>query len=109
VINRVVNVRFVPVGFTRVSGPYASQICGGVNILVTRGNGLDSPELGVELASALHNLYPKVFKPDRMNDILGNQAVFDAIVRGEDPRRIAQDRRESLEAFERLRQKYLLY
>jgi len=102
-------VRFVPVSFTPVSGPYANQLCGGVNILVTRRNGLDSPGLGVELAATLHKLYPKDFKLDRTNDILGNQAVFDAIVREEDPRRIAQDWRESLEAFERLRQKYLLY
>ena len=106
---RIAGVRFVPVRFTPVSGPYTGQLCGGVNILVTRRNGLDSPELGMELASALLKLYPKDFKIDRMNDILGNQAVFDAIVAGEDPRRIAEDWREPLEAFERLREKYLLY
>ena len=106
---QIAGVRFVPVRFTPVSGPYANQVCGGVNILVTRRNGLDSPELGIELASALHRLYPKDFKTDRMNDILGNQTVLDAIVRGEDPRRIAEDWREQLDSFQRLRQKYLLY
>jgi len=99
----------VPVHFTPVAGPYANQLCGGVNLLVTRRNGLDSPELGVELAAALHHLYPNDFKIDRMNDILGNQAVFDAIVAGEDPRRIAEDWREPLENFQQLRQRYLLY
>jgi len=97
------------VRFTPISGPYANQLCGGVNLLVTRRNGLDSPELGVELAAALRHLYPNDFKIERMNDILGNQSVFDAIVAGEDPRRIAEDWREPLEAFERLREKYLLY
>jgi uncharacterized protein YbbC (DUF1343 family) len=106
---QIAGVRFVPVRFTPVSGPYANQLCGGVNILVTRRNGLDSPELGVELASALHKLYPKDFKIDRMNDILGNQAVFDSIIRGEDPRRIAESWREPLAGFQRLRQNYLLY
>ena len=106
---QIAGVRFIPVSFTPASGPYAGRSCGGVNLLVTRRNGLDSPELGVELASALQKLYPKDFKIDRMNDILGNEAVFDAIVRGEDPRRIAQDWREPLETFERLRAKYLLY
>ncbi|HYN14680.1 MAG TPA: serine hydrolase [Terriglobales bacterium] len=105
----IAGVRFVPVRFTPVSGPYAGQICGGVNLLVTRRNGLDSPELGVELASALHQLYPKDFKIDRVNDILGNQAVFDAIKAGEDPRHIAQDWSEQLEAFGQLRNKYLFY
>ena len=77
--------------------------------MVVRRNGLDSPELGIELASALHTLYPNDFKMDRLNDILGNQSVFDAIVRGEDPHRIADDWRHPLEDFERLRLKYLLY
>jgi len=106
---QIAGARFVPVRFTPVSGPYANQLCAGVNLLVTRRNGLDSPELGVELASALHKLYPKDFKVERVNDILGNQAVFDAIVRGEDARRIAEDWRESLAAFQQLRGKYLLY
>jgi len=106
---QIAGVRFVPVRFTPVAGPYANQLCAGVNLLITRRNGLDSPELGLELASALHRLYPKDFKMERMNDILGNQAVFDAVVRGEDPRRIAEDWRESLAAFQRLREKYLFY
>jgi len=106
---QIAGVRFVPVRFTPVSGPHAGHPCGGVSLLVVRRNGLDSPELGIELASALHTLYPNDFKMDRLNDILGNQSVFDAIVRGEDPRRIADDWRHPLEDFERLRLKYLLY
>ncbi|MFZ3214123.1 MAG: exo-beta-N-acetylmuramidase NamZ domain-containing protein, partial [Terriglobales bacterium] len=106
---QITGLRFMPVRFTPVSGPYANQLCGGVNLLVTRRNGLDSPEIGVELAAALHRLYPNDFKIERMIDILGNQAAFDAIVAGEDPRRIAEDWREPLAVFERLREKYLLY
>ncbi len=44
-----------------------------------------------------------------MADLLVNQAVFEAIKAGEDPRRIAQDWQERLDAFVRLREKYLLY
>jgi len=106
---QITGVRFLSVQFTPVSGPYANQLCKGINLVVTRRNGLDSPELGAELAAALHQLYPNDFKIERMNDILGNQAVFDALVRGEDPRRIAEDWREPLEAFEKLREKFLLY
>jgi uncharacterized protein YbbC (DUF1343 family)/CubicO group peptidase (beta-lactamase class C family) len=106
---QIAGVRFVPVRFTPISGPYAGLRCGGVSLLVTHRNQLDSPELGIELAAALHQLYPKDFKVERMNDILGNQAVFDAVVGGEDPRRIAEDWSEPLETFERLRRKYLLY
>ncbi|HYW40436.1 MAG TPA: hypothetical protein VE957_20190, partial [Terriglobales bacterium] len=70
---------------------------------------LDSPELGIELASALHRLYPNDFKMERMADLLVNQAVFEAIEAGEDPRRIAEDWQDRLERFVRLREKYLLY
>jgi uncharacterized protein YbbC (DUF1343 family) len=106
---QIAGSRFVPVHFTPASGPYASQLCRGVNLLVTSRNQLDSPALGVELAAALYRLYPKDFKIERVNDILGNKAVLDAIVQGGDPRRIAEDWREPLEAFQQLRLKYLLY
>ena len=46
---------------------------------------------------------------DRMIEILANQPVYDAIVQGRDPRRIAQDWQEQLEKFQQLRQKYLIY
>jgi len=65
--------------------------------------------LGIELASALHRLYPNDFKMERMADLLVNQAVFEAIEAGEDPRRIEEDWQERLEKFVRLREKYLLY
>jgi uncharacterized protein YbbC (DUF1343 family) len=38
-----------------------------------------------------------------------NQSVYDALVAGEDPRRIAQDWQEGLEKFQQMRQKYLIY
>jgi uncharacterized protein YbbC (DUF1343 family) len=103
------SVRFVPVDFTPSSSTFAGERCEGVNLMVLDRNALDSPELGIELASALHKLYPNGFKLERMADLLVNQAVFGAIEAGEDPRRIAEDWQERLEEFVRLREKYLLY
>ena len=103
------SVRFVPTVFTPSSSNFAGERCEGVNLIVLDRNTLDSPELGIELASALHKLYPNDFKLERMADLLVNQAVFDAIGAGEDPRRIAEDWQERLEEFVRLREKYLLY
>lgn len=102
-------VRFVPVKFTPSANPYANQVCEGVNIILTSRNSLDAPELGIELASVLHKLYPQDFHIDRMNELLVNQNAYDAIVRGEDPRRIAQDWQDALDSFERVREKYLIY
>lgn len=101
--------RFVPVSFTPGAYWYEGQKCGGVNIIVTERNALDAPELGIELASALHKLYPEAFHMEKMMDILLNQATYDALVRGDDPRRIAESWREPLERFQQVRQKYLIY
>jgi uncharacterized protein YbbC (DUF1343 family)/CubicO group peptidase (beta-lactamase class C family) len=102
-------VRFVPVTFTPATSTYAGQQCQGVNIILVERNAFDAPELGIELASALHKLYPEQFHIDRMIDLLVNQPVYDAIAKGDDPRRIAEDWREPLEKFQQLRQKYLIY
>jgi len=102
-------VRFVPVIFTPSASNYSGQKCGGVNIFVVERNALDTGELGIELASALHKLYPEQYHMDRMIELLGNQSVYDAIVSGQDPRRIADDWREPLEKFLQVRQKYLIY
>ena len=102
-------VRFVPVTFTPTSGPYANQRCGGVNIIITERNLLDSPEMGMELASALQKLYPDHWKIDNMITALSNKAVFDELAAGEDPRTIAQGWREPVEQFMNMRAKYLLY
>jgi uncharacterized protein YbbC (DUF1343 family)/CubicO group peptidase (beta-lactamase class C family) len=103
------SVRFVPVVFTPSSSNFAGERCEGVNLIVLDRNTLDSPELGIELASALHKLYPNDFKLERMADLLVNQAVFQAIAEGVDPRRIAEDWQERLKQFMALREKYLLY
>ena len=102
-------VRFVPVSFTPNASNYAGQKCEGVNIVVVERNAFDAPELGIELASALHKLYPEQFHMERMIELLLNQRVYDALTQGVDPRRIAEDWREPLERFQEIRKKYLIY
>ncbi|MGA9507456.1 MAG: exo-beta-N-acetylmuramidase NamZ domain-containing protein, partial [Candidatus Sulfotelmatobacter sp.] len=105
----IAGVRFVPVTFTPASSNYSGQKCEGVNLVLTDRNALDAPELGIELAAALRKLYPADYKMERLTELLVNQKAFDALVAGEDPRRIAQDWQERLNEFETMRKKYLLY
>jgi uncharacterized protein YbbC (DUF1343 family)/CubicO group peptidase (beta-lactamase class C family) len=103
-------VRFYAAQFTPAKPyPYAGQQCHGVRILVTDRNVLDSPELGVEIAAALHHFYADQFQLQKMNTLLADRAVFDAITAGGDPEHIAEGWRAELEAFEKLRQPALLY
>ncbi len=92
-------VRFVPTSFTPNASNYSGQKCGGVNFVLLDRNALDAPELGIELAAALHKLYPDQFHLEKIVDLLLNQSVYDALAKGQDPRRIAQDWQESLDKF----------
>jgi uncharacterized protein YbbC (DUF1343 family)/CubicO group peptidase (beta-lactamase class C family) len=105
----IAGVRFVPVTFTPTTSNFSGQQCQGVNIVLTERNALDGPELGIELASALKKLYPADYKMERMAELLVNQAAYDGLIAGKDPRRIAQDWQEELEKFEVVRKKYLIY
>jgi len=105
----IAGVRFVPIAFTPSSSNFSGLRCEGVNIVLTGRNVLDAPELGIELAAALHKLYPAEFKLDRIGALLANQSVLEALNAGQDPRRIAQDWQDSLDKFDVTREKYLLY
>ncbi len=105
----ITGVRFVPVTFTPTSAVYSGQVCQGINVILTDRNGFDAPELGIELAAALHKLYPADFKIERMQELMVNQSTYDALMAGQDPRRIAQEWQDGLEKFSKVRTKYLLY
>ena len=102
-------VRFIPTSFTPTGVKYEKQLCQGVNLVVTDRQALDAPLLGAELAAALMKLYPNDFKSERVIRLLGNKAAFASLVAGQDPRRVADDWREGLEEFMKVRSKYLIY
>jgi uncharacterized protein YbbC (DUF1343 family) len=102
-------VRFVPVHFTPASSVYVHEQCGGVNVVVTDRNALDGPELGIEIAAALRKMYPDQYKIAGLDTLLVNRESQTALEAGEDPRRVAEEWRESGEQFEKVRAKYLIY
>jgi len=106
---QIPGVRFVPTSFTPAASNYASQTCHGVNIVLTDRDFLDSPELGIELASALAKLSPEQFHMEKMIDILANQNVYEELVHGVDPHRIALNWEDELQTFLQVRAKYLIY
>ena len=103
-------IRFVPVSFTPDAPyPYADQLCHGVGLIVTNRNVIDSPELGLEIAAALHKLYPSQFHLQKISTLLANRSVLDALSAGRDPQRILEDWQAQLRDFEVKRKPYLLY
>ena len=106
---RIGGVRFVPVEFTPAADAYAQKKCGGVNIIMTDRNGLDAPEMGIEIASALHALYPDQYEMKKLDNLMLNDASAKAIGAGVDPRRVGTEWNDAIETFRAVRAKYLLY
>ena len=103
-------IRFVPVQFVpHAPYPYAGQICQGIQLLIADRNILDVPELGMEIASILHRLYPAEFHLDDMHTLVANDTTMSDLEKNRDPQTIADTWRASIEEFEKKRQPYLLY
>jgi uncharacterized protein YbbC (DUF1343 family)/CubicO group peptidase (beta-lactamase class C family) len=101
--------RFIPVEFTPSSSAYAHEKCGGVQIAILDRNTMDGPELGLEIASALQALYPDKYDLSKLDRLMVSKSTQEALVGGQDPRRIAQQWIDGLEQFGKIRAKYLLY
>lgn len=101
--------RFVPVDFTPRGDRFAGQVCHGVSILLLDRQALDAPELGVEIAAGLYQLFPKDFQIEKTLPLVGARWVLEAIKAGQDPHLIALHWQDALERFRKLRAKYLLY
>jgi uncharacterized protein YbbC (DUF1343 family) len=99
----------MPVEFTPNSSQFKNQLCRGVQIILLDRQILDSPALGVEIASALHHLYPREFQLDKTVGLIGSREVLQAIKDGQDPASIVQNWQGPLGKFYKLRSKYLLY
>ena len=102
-------VLFQAVEFTPDQDRYAGKACRGVRIELTDRNGLDAPGLGLEIAAALHRLYPAAFETAPLLGAIGSRNAVAALEDGEDPRKISADWTPELRAFEALREKYRLY
>jgi uncharacterized protein YbbC (DUF1343 family) len=106
---KIQGLRFIPTEFTPNSSRFKNQLCHGVQIVLLDRQVLDSPALGIEIASAFYRLYPRSFQLDKTLGLIGSREVLEAIKDGQDPISIGQKWQASLEQFCKLRSKYLLY
>ena len=106
---KIQGLRFMPAEFTPNSSRFKNQLCHGVQIVLLDRQVLDSPALGIEIASALYRLYPQSFQLGKTLGLIGSREVLQAIKDGQDPTSIGQKWQEPLDQFCKLRSKYLLY
>lgn len=102
-------VFFTPANFTPNASRYENQRCDGVRIILTDRHALNSPLLGIEIASALNRLYPEQFHVQQLLEMVGSRKTLQAISAGTDPITIRSQWQDDLASFIALRNRYLLY
>jgi len=102
-------VRFVPVRFTPNSSVFKNEECGGVNIVITDRSRFQSVRTGIEIAVALHSLFPAYWKIDGYSHLLVNADALERLKRGDSADEIIRSWATALENFRRARARFLLY
>ena len=105
----IAGVRFVPVRFTPRSSVFKNEECGGVNVLITDRSRLRSVLTGIEVAVALHRLFPAEWKIDGYSRLLVNSDALERLKRGDSADEITRSWAPALENFRRVRARFLLY
>lgn len=105
----VPGVRFVPTHFTPTSALYKGELCPGISLVITDRASLNSMLMGLEIAAALHKLYPDHFELEKMIELVGNADTIAKLKSGEAPTRIIWGWENDLDKFRKMRAKYLIY
>jgi len=106
---QVPGVTFAAASFTPNDGLYKGEACAGVKLTITDREAFDSIRTGLEIADALHRLYPERFEVTKLMDLLASQTTVDALIAYQAPASIIVSWDSDLAEFRALRAKYLLY
>jgi len=102
-------VRAYPTSFVPDESNFKGVRIEGVRFVITNRELFDSTRLGMEVAAAVQKLYPGKLDIAASAKLIGSAEVVRQLQSGEDPRTIEQNLLESVAAFVKMREKYLLY
>jgi SSS family transporter len=109
---KIPGISFAPSSFTVAEDsnhfPFHGKTIPAIAFTVTDRSVFDAPELGIELISALHHLYPE-FSMAKADHLVANVDTMRSLANQDDPRKIADAWKADLAAFRERRQPYLLY
>ena len=101
------NSRYIP--GVRVYPTHLNATTEGVRFVITDREQFDSIRLGLEVAYALHKLYPGKIDFEQSKQLIGSRKVIEALKAGDDPRVIEQGLMNDIANFMNRRRPYLLY
>ena len=109
---KIPGISFAPGSFAVVDDsnhyPFHGKTIPAISFTVTNRSVFDAPELGIEIISALHHLYPE-FSMAKSDHLIANVDTMRALTNQDDPRKIANGWKADLDAFRQRQQPYLLY
>ena len=106
---RIPGVRFVPVRFTPDTSVFKGEECSGINIIITDRDRFRPVTSGLEVAVALHKLYPSQWKIDSYLRLLANADALERLKRGDSAGDILRSWAAELEDFKKRRARVLIY
>src|SRR6266550_7116475 len=106
---RIPGVRFVPIRFKPNASVFKNEECSGVNIVITDRARFQSVLTGIEIAVALHSLFPADWRVDSYLRLLVNSDAFERLKRGESAEELIRSWSPAVENFRRQRARALLY
>jgi uncharacterized protein YbbC (DUF1343 family) len=107
--HRIPGVRFIPIRFKPTASVFKNEDCSGVNILITDRSRFQSVLTGIEIAVALHSLFPSDWKVDTYLRLLVNSDTFDRLKQGETAEELIRSWTPGLDNFRRQRSRALIY
>jgi uncharacterized protein YbbC (DUF1343 family) len=106
---QIPGVSFAAASFTPSDGLYKGEACAGVKLEITDRGVFDSIRVGLEIADAIHRLYPERFQVTKLMDLLASQTTVDALIAYQPPGSIIASWADDLAQFRAERAKYLIY
>lgn len=102
-------VRFVPVRFTPNASVFKGEQCSGINIVIINRQAFKPVRTGIEIAVAMHKLFPAEWKLEKYLNLIVNQESFDKLKAGDSAEEIEKASQQKLDEFKRRRASLLLY
>jgi uncharacterized protein YbbC (DUF1343 family) len=102
-------VRFIPIQFTPTYSLHKGELCRGIFILLTDREACQVVDVGLEIAKTLYRLYPNQFNPEKLSHLLVHTPTLDAVKANKPLKEIHALWQPDLEAFLKMRAKYLIY
>jgi uncharacterized protein YbbC (DUF1343 family) len=107
---KIPGVRFMARRFTPNEVPYKGQEVSGIDVQLLNRDELDTPRMGLEFLAALLKFHGDKFSLDRKIMLLmGRDKAAELLKQGKTGREVEEALNGELDAFKKLRQKYLLY